>query len=127
MQILVIISGTLSVVRIFHTYQKNTSSSFKQISRRLSIFHYFAIGAELNLNNIPSSRSSTSNTSIYRCCLLRHCSFFASGDPVPLPTVLEEESSAEPTILSVDPVPEQLNSLLSNLNDHSNVTTGMTR
>lgn len=36
------------------------------------------------------------------------CSFFASGDPVPLPTVLEEESLAEPTIHSVDPVPEQL-------------------
>ncbi|XP_067056059.1 uncharacterized protein [Acropora muricata] len=31
-----------------------------------------------------------------------------SGDPVPLPTVLEEESLAEPTMLSVDPAPEQL-------------------
>lgn len=27
---------------------------------------------------------------------------------MPLPTVLQEESLAEPTILSVDPVPEQL-------------------
>lgn len=27
---------------------------------------------------------------------------------MPLPTVLEEESLAEPTIFSVDPVPEQL-------------------
>ena len=35
---------------------------------------------------MPSSRSSSSNTSIYRCCLLRQCSFFASGDPMPLPT-----------------------------------------
>ena len=34
--------------------------------------------------------------------------FFALGDPVPLPTVLEEESLAEPTIHSVDPVPEHL-------------------
>ena len=35
---------------------------------------------------MPSSRSSTSNTSIYLCCLLRQCSFCASGDPMPLPT-----------------------------------------
>ena len=62
----------------------------------------------LTLKTISSSRSSTSNTSIYWCCLLRHYSFFASGDPVPLPTVLEEESLAEATILSVDPAPEQL-------------------
>ena len=52
--------------------------------------------------------TETSNTTIYRCCLLRHCSLFASGDPVPLPSVLEEESLAEPIIHSVDPVPEQL-------------------
>ena len=37
-----------------------------------------------------------------------YCSFFASGDPVPLPTVLEEKSLAEPTIHSVNPVSEQL-------------------
>ena len=32
-QILVIISGTLSVIRIFHTYQKNKSSSLSLIYR----------------------------------------------------------------------------------------------
>ena len=37
-----------------------------------------------------------------------YCSFFASGDPVPLPIVLEEESLAKPTIHSVHPVSEQL-------------------
>ena len=71
------------------------------------VFLFFIICDRLNLKKI-SNRYSTRNKYL-SVLFIRHCYFFLLlGDPVPLPTVLEEESLAEPTILSVHPTPEQL-------------------